>query len=877
MKAIELTLLLIITGPTAISTQARPQDQQIPDVGPSTQVYVEAWKSYVQGDYSRALTLASRGLEDDRRSGSEKGVAEALNLIGTVHYKHGDYEGALPIYLEAAQLAEKAGYTFGLARDWSSVGSTYYRTGQYSLAKKYYEKSLELRKQIGNFDEIARGSNDLANLNEQLGSYSPALSLRLKALELWRRTGNQIGIADVLNDIGWTYDEMGQESTALEYLRNSLSVSRKAGLQTSIFENLENIGFVEAKLGRYREAFANLNASYDGFLALQQQDEVARTLNDLGDTYSRLGDFSKAAGRYQEALRIELIVGNRPVEGMTLAGLMKCSSSLRRSQVAIFYGKEAVNLYQKFRGDISDMDPAVQKSFLRNKENTYRDLADLLIAEGRLPEAQQVLDLVKEQDYFDFIRRSGSDGNSPTSPASFSPSEEDEAQRFHEIADSITAAGEQRSELLAKPTRTSEEENKLKELSVRIESENVAFQQLLDDLSAELKSSDTAEQTVSDLENNANSMQRILGKLAPGTVALYTLVGENKYRVILVTPQVLVAREYPIKATDLRSKVFQFRQLLRSPHTDPLPPARELYKILLGPVETELDGADAKTLMFSLHDCLRYLPMAALNDGHHYVVEKYRTEEFTPASIDRIEETPQLGSSRGVGMGVSKLSGDLPALPGVPEELHEIFKNDNDSQTQGIVPGRVILDDAFTKAEMKSDLQQQYAIVHIASHFVFRPGNELDSYLLLGAGGHLTLGEMRIDPGIAFGKTELLTLSACDTASGGKSDGREVDGLGMMAQRKGAKAVVASLWEVDDKSTGMLMADFYRHWLSTPNATKAEALRIAQIDLLRGGLASPQASVGRGVSPSTLSRSGSRAPYSHPYYWAPFILIGNWN
>lgn len=131
-----------------------------------------------------------------------------------------------------------------------------------------------------------------------------------------------------------------------------------------------------------------------------------------------------------------------------------------------------------------------------------------------------------------------------------------------------------------------------------------------------------------------------------------------------------------------------------------------------------------------------------------------------------------MASSRGIEMRVSKSSGDLPPLPGVPEELHEIFKDDRDSHSIGSVPGRVILDDAFTETEMKSDLRQQYPIIHIASHFVFRPGNELDSHLLLGGGQHLTLGEMRVDPDIQFGNTELLTLSACDTASGGQSDGR---------------------------------------------------------------------------------------------------------
>ena len=97
---------------------------------------------------------------------------------------------------------------------------------------------------------------------------------------------------------------------------------------------------------------------------------------------------------------------------------------------------------------------------------------------------------------------------------------------------------------------------------------------------------------------------------------------------------------------------------------------------------------------------------------------------------------------------------------------------------------------------------------------------------------------MRVDRDVASGEIELLTLSACDIASGGQSDGREVDGLGMMAQRKGVKGVMASLWKVDDRSAGMLMADFYQRWMSTPKIAIADAPCLAQLDLLHGGLAS---------------------------------------
>ena len=301
------------------------------------------------------------------------------------------------------------------------------------------------------------------------------------------------------------------------------------------------------------------------------------------------------------------------------------------------------------------------------------------------------------------------------------------------------------------------------------------------------------------------------------------------------------AREYPIRAADLRKKVLDFRQALDDPRSNPVPLAQELYRILIGPVADDLEGAKATTLMWSLDDVLRYLPVAALHDGKDYLVAKYRNEVFTPASISHLAERPDVQNWRGLAMGVSKAYGNFPALPSVPEELSRVVRDPNTADKDGVLPGRLMLDAAFTEDSMKQALGQGYPLIHIASHFDFEPGNETNSFLLLGGksaeGAHLTLAELREDPDLAFTDTQLLTLSACDTAMGGSAgDGREVDGLGILAQQKGAKAVVASLWEVNDASTGLMMQEFYRLWTTNHAISKAEALRQAQVELLHGQL-----------------------------------------
>ena len=182
---------------------------------------------------------------------------------------------------------------------------------------------------------------------------------------------------------------------------------------------------------------------------------------------------------------------------------------------------------------------------------------------------------------------------------------------------------------------------------------------------------------------------------------------------------------------------------------------------------------------------------------------------------------------------------------------------------------------------MIDGLHEGYPIVHIASHFRFNAEREETSFLLLGDGSYFSLEEMQNSPGI-FEKVELLTLSACDTATSG-ANGKEVEGLAFVAQDLGAKAVVASLWPVADEGTEVLMREFYQLKQKNPRWSKAEALRQAQMALLKGKVSSNGANEKKRGPTATEAESGmktyrrdEKAPFAHPHYWAPFILIGNW-
>jgi len=162
-------------------------------------------------------------------------------------------------------------------------------------------------------------------------------------------------------------------------------------------------------------------------------------------------------------------------------------------------------------------------------------------------------------------------------------------------------------------------------------------------------------------------------------------------------------------------------------------------------------------------------------------------------------------------------------------------------------------------------------------------GSGAEPYLILGGedtglaqGFQWNLSAME-NSAVAFHGTKLLTLPACSTAKDYTSkNGLEMDSLGMVAQQKDAEAVLATLWDVNDASTSRLMSDFYAQWVKHPADGKAVALRQAQLALLRGTDVASGGGSGRGFEAVPEPTSTAQFPgYSHPYYWAPFVLIGD--
>jgi len=260
--------------------------------------------------------------------------------------------------------------------------------------------------------------------------------------------------------------------------------------------------------------------------------------------------------------------------------------------------------------------------------------------------------------------------------------------------------------------------------------------------------------------------------------------------------------------------------------------------------------------------------MGALHDGHRFLIEQFALARETQAVSAQARKR---SGRRAAGLGVSRPLDGHQVLAGVRDELAAVIRTAR-RRRGGVLPGIIRLDRAFTAGALARALSSQYSVIHVASHFVFSAAREASSYLLLGDGSKLTLAEFG---DLRFDAIDLVVLSACNTAVGGghSQNGREIEGLGALVRYQGANQVLATLWPVADMTTAALMHAFYRNRYRAKLAT-AEALRRAQLDLLRGAIEAPANTAMRALVDPDEDEVAAKANTGHPFYWAPYILMG---
>ena len=340
----------------------------------------------------------------------------------------------------------------------------------------------------------------------------------------------------------------------------------------------------------------------------------------------------------------------------------------------------------------------------------------------------------------------------------------------------------------------------------------------------------------------------VTDRATPATAAFYTIFLKDRLAVILKLPQqetllyytttiaqntaenvLLLLQQNLLDVT----RAYQVRQL-----------SREVYRWLIEPAETQLDESGVQTLVFVLDSSLRNIPMGVLYDGQKYLVEKYALAVSPGLQLLSPQPLGQVGLNTLIGgLSQKRQFGEefvFPPLENVRSEIDEI---------ESLVPSVKLFDDTLTATNLQAQIKTgKFSVVHLATHGQFSSDPQGTFILLSDKLLRLKDWESLLQAGVPSRSTsiELLVLSACETAAG---DERAVLGLAGIAVKAGARSTLATLWSVPDPSAASLMGQFYQE-LKKPNVTKAEALQIAQLSLLKEG--------------------------QRPYFWAPYILVGNW-
>ncbi len=333
--------------------------------------------------------------------------------------------------------------------------------------------------------------------------------------------------------------------------------------------------------------------------------------------------------------------------------------------------------------------------------------------------------------------------------------------------------------------------------------------------------------------------------IAPRTAILYPIILPDRLELLVSVGQRKYRRSVAVSAREINRSARRLARNLRGKADAPLlrfatAEAKKLHRWLIEPLAPLLESNGIDTLVYVPDGSLRLLPLTALFDGKRFLVERFAIVTVPGMSLLDPQPIPRQAMNS-LLVGVSEPVQGFGALPGVVDELNTL---------SGLLPARVMLDQAFVSKRFEARmLESPYRIVHIASHGVFS-GSPEDSFVLT-YDARLDMNDLErlLSSGRFVDKpVELLTLSACQTAAG---DDRAPLGLSGIALKSGVRSALGSLWSVADEAARALVAEFYTQ-LRHSGVSKAAALRRAQLKLLQ------------------------TQRFRHPFFWSPFILVGNW-
>lgn len=819
-------------------------------------------------------------------------VALALHNIGKIDLNMTQFEPALAAFRTARTVYEaNPAETSRLAELLIDTASIHARLGNRETALALADQAVALsRKKLGAAHRTtALALHFAGTVNRSMGRTEPALADLGGALRIYLGSEGRTlrRVPEVLDDVSVAFVRAGclDQAVAIQNLAIGHYASLYGATHDRVASAYHRLGGVYRENQKFAEARAPLFKAAEIYQNVfgPNHRRIADVYSDLSGSSARIGLNGEALRYGFRALRIRNI--NKQADPEDLRQSYWSLSLVLRQQgnlpAAIAFAKLAVNINQEIRSQNRNLPEELTRALAGRYRELYEYLANMLIAAGRLQEAQQVLDLIKQQELFDFVRRDSKEAASIDGRAALTPTESSLSGQIMDLVDAPISAAREIETLKKKKADlglTPDEERIVLTLEQSLATQFSKQQSDIEALLSEVENANREiEREVNRLDLDlVDAAQERLKTMNGRAVELQIASLDNALHIFLTTSRTGIHKSVPIGRKQIALLVFRAWSATASRDPEARNHLKRLYDIVVKPVEPELKASHGDVLMFNLSGVLRYVPLAALYSGERYLVEDYAVALSTTAANTRYETLPR-ERNRAAGFGVTKPHEGFSALPGVTEELEAIFDGDD---TKGYLGGKPQEDESFNSLSLGDALKAKPLYLHVASHFRLVPGDAGNSVLLLGDGRRLSLDEFRKDERFRLTNLDLLTLSACETAGGVDQTGAEIESFASVVQKRGASAVLATLWPIADNSTSLLMSDFYKGFLAN-RLDKATALRKAQIAMLRGETKPAAMVTASRSADEVIEVPAADAPlaepgFQHPYYWSAFILMGNW-
>ena len=795
--------------------------------------------------FREALQSWEKALKIYREIKNRQGEAVSLGNLGNAYHSLGQYKKAIDYHQESLKIKEEfkekeidcqdplirmilcpfltiSGGTTqnsisqGVAASFVSLGNAYYALGQYEKAIEYYKLSLDLSKKINDRQGEANSLGNLGVVYQSLGQYKKAIDYHQQSLDIKKEISDRQGEVASLGNLGNAYYSLEQYQKAIEYYKLSLDLSKKIDDRQGEANSLNNSGEVYQSLGQYEKAIHYYQQSLDIKKNIGDRQGIAHSLGGLGLAYKSLGQYQKAIEYYQQSLTITKEIGDRSGEAFSLNNLGVTYRDNKQPEEAIKKLEESLHIILEMRGSLSRNN---RKDFLVANEDTVIFLADLLIQQKQTEKAFEWLNLFTTADLSDYNRLINAKVANP------------EAQK--EI-DNWKASNQQlegmRQRLQEKFSDDSAIQMREFEAKVNQEAESIAQ-----------KYPEVAEL----FETKPTDIAKLQQNIAPDTLVIQPFPLRDKIALFLLTKNKLTVIESNIKADKFNQLVNQYRhQISDRTNADYLVTSSQLYDILIRPIEQQIKTNSPKNLAIIATDQLRYIPFESLYDSktEQYLLQKYPISYLTRISTANNPNSPSKTAKNLNALALANPKPTNRELKGTEKEAENLLKIFPKSETY--LGEKATLDTFKTQAS-------RFSILHLGTHGCFNPDGcpdlKMEANTILFANNQ----KYNIADAALLGliNTELINLSACRTATEAQLNGIEIVGSAYIFERAGAKSVIASLWDAEDNTSAEIMIQFYQNLQK--GMTKSEAMQKAKLSQIE------------------------KNKDLHPFFWSPFILIGD--